>query len=155
MKKIIFILIIIISFASGYFLKQKPDPEIVHTSDTIYRTRIDIDTVLYPYPMTFLCFLRGDSIIVADSVKVAVETKSYKDSSYTVQIIGVAPELDYIEVYPRYIYQDKIINNYTDKIIKVPDSKRWGVGVSAGYGFSRDGPSPYIGISLNYNIFRF
>lgn len=33
--------------------------------------------------------------------------------------------------------------------------KRWGIGVSAGYGMSKDGLSPYIGLGISYNIIRF
>lgn len=33
--------------------------------------------------------------------------------------------------------------------------KRWGIGVSAGYGMSKDGLSPYIGLGISYDIIRF
>ena len=155
MKNLIYLILIILAFATGFSLQRNPDPEIIETSDTIFSTRLKIDTVFKYYPMPFLCYLRGDSVEVAKGVKLPVESKVYEDSTYTLQVGGIAPELDYIAVYPRTVYQDKIINNYVDRVIKVPDNKRWGIGVSAGYGFSRDGPTPFIGISINYNIFRF
>ena len=75
--------------------------------------------------------------------------------SYTAYVSGVAPQLDSISVFNKIEYRDREITNNIDCIIKVPSNKRWGIGISAGYGFSRDGPSPYIGIGISYNVFRF
>ena len=132
MKNLIYIILIIIAFALSFYLKQKQDPEIIENTRTVYSTSLKIDSVKVYYPMPFLCVLRGDSIEVAPGIKKPVESKVYKDSTYTLQVSGIAPELDYIEIYPRTVYNETTY--YKDRIIKVPDAKRWGIGVSAGYG---------------------
>ena len=39
--------------------------------------------------------------------------------------------------------------------INLPKQKRFGLGVNAGYGISKSGLSPYIGLGVNYNILNF
>ncbi|WP_418944767.1 DUF6808 domain-containing protein [Phocaeicola plebeius] len=53
-------------------------------------------------------------------------------------------------VYPRTIYQTEYI--YRDIVQK---NKRWGLGLSAGYGIGRNGLSPILAVTVNYNLFQF
>ena len=39
--------------------------------------------------------------------------------------------------------------------INLPKQKRWGLGINAGYGVSKSGLSPYIGLGVNYNLINF
>lgn len=39
--------------------------------------------------------------------------------------------------------------------INLPKQKKWGIGVNAGYGISKSGLSPYIGLGVNYNLINF
>lgn len=39
--------------------------------------------------------------------------------------------------------------------INLPKQKRWGLGINAGYGISKSGLSPYIGLGVNYNLINF
>lgn len=39
--------------------------------------------------------------------------------------------------------------------INLPKQKRWGLGINAGYGVSKSGLSPYIGLGINYNLINF
>ena len=39
--------------------------------------------------------------------------------------------------------------------INLPKQKRFGLGVNAGYGISKSGLSPYIGLGVNYSILNF
>ena len=39
--------------------------------------------------------------------------------------------------------------------INLPKQKKWGLGISAGYGANKNGLSPYIGLGVNYNLLSF
>lgn len=39
--------------------------------------------------------------------------------------------------------------------INLPKQKKWGIGVNAGYGITKSGLSPYIGLGVNYNLINF
>lgn len=127
----------------------------------------DIDTVLIEKPVPYkvtrtefrtlrlpvMLFAPADTVwrerTVVDSVEVEVpmERRMYQDSNYRAQVSGPAigglhPSLDWVEVY-----------NRTTTIAKKPS--RWGFGVQVGYGMSREGLSPYVGVGVNYNIISF
>ena len=40
-------------------------------------------------------------------------------------------------------------------VVNLPKQKKFGLGVNAGYGISKNGLSPYIGLGVNYNIIEF
>lgn len=89
-----------------------------------------------------------DGDFIQDSVKVAIpiSSKVYEDSTYTAYVSGYRASLDSIFVYPR-----REVITITDK----SRHKRWGIGIQAGYGFGRNGLSPYIGIGISYNLLGF
>lgn len=93
-----------------------------------------------------------DTLTLHDTLYVSLkrEQRTYADSTYTAYVSGVRPRLDSIFVYPetRYI-------NTTVETVKNPKAKRWGVGVTAGYGISTRGFVPYVGIGLSYNLITF
>lgn len=130
-------------------------------------TVTDIDTVLIEKPVPYkvtrtefrtlrlpvMLFAPADTVwrerTVVDSVEVEVpmERRTYQDSTYRAQVSGPAigglhPSLDWVEVY-----------NRTTTIAKKPS--RWGIGVQVGYGMSREGVSPYIGVGVSYNLITF
>ena len=39
--------------------------------------------------------------------------------------------------------------------INLPKQKKWGLGISVGYGANKNGLSPYIGLGVNYNLLSF
>jgi hypothetical protein len=39
--------------------------------------------------------------------------------------------------------------------INLPKQKKWGLGINAGYGISKNDLSPYIGLGVNYNLINF
>lgn len=131
-------------------------------------TVTDIDTVLIEKPVPYkvtrtefrtlrlpvMLFAPADTVwrerTVVDSVEVEVsmERRTYQDSTYRAQVSGPAigglhPSLDWVEVY----------NRTTTTIAKKPS--RWGIGVQVGYGMSREGVSPYIGVGVSYNLITF
>lgn len=95
-----------------------------------------------------------DTVTVFDSIKVEIPItqKEYKDSTYHAFVSGYVPSLDSIIVYPKTIY---VNSTTTNKYI--PKTKRWGIGLQAGYGAYTTNnivhTAPYIGIGISYNIF--
>ena len=75
------------------------------------------------------------------------EQKTYKeDSVYVCAISGYQPQLDTLVVFPKTttITVNNTVTQYKDP--------RFSLGVQAGYGVSKAGLSPYIGVGISYNI---
>lgn len=106
--------------------------------DTMWRTRVE---------KVYLTEVRKDTITLRDTVLVEVPIYTYiaKDSLYRVEVEGFNVNFKRIDVYPRTVYRTQ------EKVVKTSD--KWGVGVQVGYGASKQGLSPYIGIGVSYNIF--
>ena len=77
------------------------------------------------------------------------EQKVYADSTYRAVVSGYLPSLDTIDVFRKTVYIDK----ETIKTVYAQPS-RWSLGVQAGYGVSKSGLSPYIGIGVQYNLWN-
>lgn len=86
--------------------------------------------------------------IFPDSVEVVVPITQtvYEDSSYTAYVSGYRAQLDSV------IFRQK---KETVTITKWKPPKRWNIGIQAGYGATRHGMEPYIGIGISYNLFSF
>lgn len=124
-------------------------------SDTITITntvrKIQVDTMYILSPQPYLAWIdNSDTIHVNDTCYHLREYKEYQDSNYYAKVSGVAPRLDEIRVYPRTIYQTEYI--YRD-ITQKP--KRWGIGLSAGYGVGKNGLTPVLAVTVNYNLWQF
>lgn len=130
-----------------------PEPQIdtVWCHDTVpfekpvpVKVRI-VDSVLVP--------VAADTVVVNDTVfmSLPIESKIYEDSLYYAVVSGYRPSLDTL----------KVVNTtrYVTTVQPVYVRKRWGVGVSAGYGAAaHDGTvylSPYVGVGVHYNLFSF
>ena len=72
--------------------------------------------------------------------------REYGDSTYYAVVSGVEPSLDRIDVFQKtqYITNTNVVTQYRDP--------RFSLGVQAGYGVSKAGLSPYIGVGISYNI---
>ena len=92
--------------------------------------------------------------IVHDTVAVYLprETKIYEDSRYRAEVSGYRPSLDRIDIFT----QTQVVTKDVTQVVK--QKTRWGIGISAGYGFSINRtehairPAPYIGIGIQYNL---
>ena len=133
---------------------------------TVVDTCVVYDTVKYFQPVpkdsvvvryitaTLPSVQHIDTVTVFDSIQVEIPItqKEYKDSTYHAFVSGYVPSLDSITVYPRTIY---VNSTTTNKYI--PKTKRWGIGLQAGYGAyinnSTVHTAPYIGVGISYNIF--
>ena len=101
-------------------------------------------------PQAYIAWIdNSDTIYVSDTCWHLREYKEYQDSNYYAKVSGVAPRLDEIRVYPKtvtqYVYRDRIVSN---------TKKRWGFGLSAGYGIGRNGLSPVLAVTVNYNLWE-
>lgn len=86
-----------------------------------------------------------------DSATIAlpVEQKRYDDSLYTAWVSGFRPRLDSIRLH----FPD-ITHTITNTVYAEPPRLTWGIQIGAGYGIVNRKPDVYIGVGLQYNIWR-
>lgn len=155
MKCLPYILIAALAFCLGWCsrlpsVKDVPKYDTVQ-SEPIVVTKVRVDTQYILSPMPYLAWIDNtDTIYVSDSCWHLREYKEYQDSNYYAKVSGIAPRLDEIRVYPKTVYETQYI--YRDVVHK---TKRWGIGLSAGYGICKDGYSPVLAVTVNYNLFQF
>ena len=134
-------------------IKEPPQERIVSRVDTLYVR--DTLTVYKPSKVTRT---------VKDTVRVIVEETQIDTMHDTVFVY--LPQESIVWQDDRCIVYAHGINPQVDSVTHFNSSavvtrtvtgrpKRWGIGVSAGYGMSKDGLSPYIGLGISYNIIRF
>lgn len=121
-------------------------------ADTVTVVSVRTDTLRIATPVPVLSRITdtmrvpvADTLRVRDTVYIALprEERVYGDSLYRAQVSGYRPELDWIEVYPR-----------TETVTKfITERPRWSLGIQAGYGASKDGLSPYVGVGVSYYLF--
>ena len=156
MKSIPYIIIGIACFALGWLVRPAGRHPAVKT-DTVQAppivvTKTKVDTLLLVSPLPYIAWLTGDTIEV-DGCRHAKEQKMYTDdSTYTAWVSGVRPSLDSIRTYRRTQYVDRYI--YRD-IVRQPKPKRFGIGLSAGYGVGKSGLTPVIAVTVNWNLWNF
>lgn len=132
-----------VSFIAGYHIRGACAENEPAERDTV----IVIDTIrdLVPVPArdTLIRYekLAGDTIIRNDTIYIPIVQKEYVTDNYHAWISGYKPSIDSIIVYPKTTYITK----------RVP-ARRWGLGVSTGYGVGRSGLAPYIGVGVYYRI---
>lgn len=152
----VLVVLLVIALAAVYFRPLEPrSAEIVR--DTITQTDTIRDTVPIPskvrpirtdtvYLPVANGFIKGDSI-KCDSVSVAIPItqKEYETEKYKAWVSGYRAKLDSINVYDR-------TRTITER--EIPKRKRFGLGLQVGYGFTGSKASPYVGIGLSYDLFR-
>ena len=119
--------------------------------DTIITNRIDTVRDTIPVPVyesvvdsfPFAVPVPGDT--VRDTVYLPITQKIYKDSFYTAYVSGYRAKLDSIEVYSK---------TRTMFVRERAKRKRFGLGVQAGYGFSGNKATPYVGVGVSCNLFE-
>lgn len=103
----------------------------------VYESVVDSFPFVVPVPVP------GDT--VRDTVYLPITQKIYKDSLYTAYVSGYCAKLDSIEVYSK---------TRTMFIRERAKRKRFGLGVQAGYGFSGNKASLYVGVGVSYNLWE-
>lgn len=154
MKSIPYILIAALAFTLGlcsrsHSVKELPKYDTIQ-SEPIVVTKVLVDTQYILSPLPYLAWIDHTDTIRTDSCVHLREYKEYQDSNYYARVSGVAPRLDELRIYPKTVYETKYI--YRDVISK---PKRWGIGLSAGYGVGKHGFSPVLAVTVNYNLFQF
>jgi hypothetical protein len=121
--------------------------------DTIYyRMPIAHDSVVIRYLNKYVTVSKmvKDSIVVHkdDSIPVTIPItqKEYNDSTYRAWVSGYNANLDSINIF------NKTVTNTIYKQVVIKEPSNWGVGIQAGYGYSKQGFSPYVGVGVQYNI---
>lgn len=148
MKRLPYILLIVLAFGLGWFAKPSPEAVIEARTDTVFSSSLVIrrDTVPYYLPTPLICWHTGDTIHVGDTV-LPVEQKIYRDSNYTAYVSGYNPNLDSLKVYPKTV----TVTNDIHHVMEIKP-RRWGMSITAGYGFGKDGLSPAVVVGLSYRI---
>ena len=153
MKYLPYILITTLAFGLGWCcrspsVKEVPKYDTVQ-SEPIVVTKVLVDTQYILSPLPYLAWIDHTDTIRTDSCVHLREYKEYQDSNYYAKISGVAPRLDELRVYPKTIYETQYI--YRDIVSK---PKRWGIGLSAGYGVGRHGLTPVLAVTFNYSLWQ-
>jgi hypothetical protein len=151
MKNALIITLIIGLILASYFVGRRTPTEVeIIKRDTVTVTKIDtirvtkvkeiekkvIDTILVAVK---------DTIILNDTTYIQLprEQKIYTGENYKAWVSGYRPKLDSLN-----IYEKTIIKEVTNTI-----EKKWGLGVMGGYGATKEGLSPFIGVGIYYKIF--
>ena len=128
------------------------DKKVITITDTLVLTDTIIKMQPKPYKVTII-----DTIYLPQQPQQPQQPQYdtlirqeviYKDSTYMAVVGGIEPYLKSIEIYPKTIY----VNNNTTTTVKV--RSRFGLGVQAGYGLSRNGLQPYVGVGVQYNLIQ-
>lgn len=152
MKNLLYILVAALAFGLGWCGHSSLSDRLIRydtiVSDPIVVTKVKVDTQYILSPFPYLAWIDNTDTIRTDSCVHLREYKEYQDSNYYAKISGVTPRLDEIRVYPKTVYETKYVyREITQK------QKRWGLGLSAGYGVGRNGLSPVVAVTVNYNLF--
>lgn len=85
------------------------------------------------------------------AVRIPITQKVYEDSTYTAYVSGYKPSLDSLELHIPHSVMT-ITNTVRTK------QSRWSIGLQVGYGIGLSPTlkySPYIGIGVQYAVFKF
>lgn len=137
-------------FLTGRYTK-KAEREPICKTDTFIRVDTVRDSIPYPVyetviqtvPELFPVYitLEGDTVREPIFVPVPIVQKEYQTDNYRAWVSGHKPSLDSIDIFQKTIY-------ITEKV----KARRWGIGITAGYGIGKHGLSPYVGVGGFYRI---
>lgn len=146
---IILVIVLIVSFFVGYHVRGTCEKKTLVERDTVIDTlrsvlpmpsfEVEVGEIEIPCPIIII--EKGQKKIDTIYVPVPITQKEYATPDYRAWVSGYNAALDSIDVFPKTVYVTR----------KTP-ARRWGLGVSAGYGAGRSGLSPYIGIGVYYRI---
>lgn len=154
MKYLPYILIAALAFTLGWCchfpsIKEVPKYDTVQ-SEPIVVTKVLVDTQYILSPFPYLAWIDHADTIRTDTCVHLREYKEYQDSNYYAKVSGVQPRLEELRFYPKTVYETKYV--YRDIVGK---PKRWGLGLSAGYGVGQNGLTPVLAVTVNYNLWQF
>ena len=111
----------------------------IKVTEPVYVTRRMVDSVLVPVT---------DTIRLRDTLYVFLEREQirWEDSLSVVYASGVRPEIDSV-----IHYAERMVIVKEIPVVRVKKT-RWGVGIQAGAGATKDGLAPYVGVGVSYNL---
>lgn len=111
----------------------------IKVTEPVYVTRRMVDSVLVPVT---------DTIRLRDTLYVFLEREQirWEDSLSVVYASGVRPEIDSV-----IHYAERMVIVKEIPVVRVKKT-RWGFGIQAGAGATKDGLTPYVGVGVSYNI---
>ena len=101
------------------------------------------ETVIQEVPEPFPVYitLAGDTVREPVIVPIRITQKEYQTDDYRAWVSGYNPALDSIHIFRKTL-------SVTQKQL----SRRFGIGITAGYGIGKNGLSPYVGVGGYYRI---
>lgn len=146
------ILLVILGIAIGSSRHPKGSPiDVIEKVDTL----VIFDTIKVSEPI-FVKERIIDSIMVAVTdtivrndttfVYLPRQQRQYQSPQFHAWVSGYDPKLDSIKLYQT----TKVVTKEIPVIKK--EKSRWGLGVQVGYGASKNGLSPYVGIGVSYDL---
>ena len=155
MKQLPYFLIVVLAFGLGWCSRPSPAGDAPQydtiRSEPIVVTTVRVDTLFILSPLPYIAWIDNTDTMRLDSCWHLREYKEYRDSNCYVRVSGVQPRLDEVRVYPRTVYRTEYI--YRD-VVRKERQKRWGVGLSAGYGVGKHGLSPVVAVTVNWNLWQ-
>lgn len=156
MKTLPWVLVVLLLLGC-FYLYLHPMCKTNVASDTItyvdtvkYRQPIPVDSTVIRHEVAILPRYRDTLIKHYDTVRndsavvvIPITQKVYKEKEYEAWVSGYKPNLDSIHTFIP-----------TTVITNIPKQKerRFGLGISAGYGFTNKGFSPTISVGIYYKI---
>lgn len=136
-------------------INAQPKEKVVEKIKIEYIVKYDTIIKEKPIPINkYIYKTIRDTVFVNNSPTIAdipIERKIYQDDDYRAVISGYKPNIDTLQIFRK----DSLI--YTtierEKTI-IRDYSRWALGVSGGYAITNKGFTPFIGVSINYDLIR-
>ena len=112
-----------------------PPPNVEH--------HVRVDTVLLPVSMEDPDVDIDSTLPDSMPVIIPIMEREYRTDDYRILINGYNPELKSVE-----LYRPTMLGTIKQR------NKRWGIGLSAGYGIGSGGFSPVLAVTINYNLLQ-
>lgn len=147
------VLVLGIGFFAGRRTCRPQQLEILRR-DTVTVTDTIVREIPVPRTVTVVridtCYLSSPTDTIRIPVAVPIERKTYTTRDYRAVVEGYRPSLVEMQVYQKQ-------QTITQTIPISNKSKRWGIGIQAGYGYIPivNKTALYIGVGVQYDLLSF
>lgn len=147
------VLVLGIGFFAGRRTCRPQQLEILRR-DTVTVTDTVVREIPVPRTVTVVridtCYLSSPTDTIRIPVAVPIERKTYTTPDYRAVVEGYRPSLVEMQVYQKQ-------QTITQTIPISNKSKRWGIGIQAGYGYipTVNKTALYIGVGVQYDLLSF
>lgn len=147
------VLVLGIGFFAGRRTSRPQQLEILRR-DTVTVTDTIVREIPVPRTVTVVridtCYLSSPTDTIRIPVAVPIERKTYTTPDYRAVVEGYRPSLVEMQVYQKQ-------QTITQTIPISNKSKRWGIGIQAGYGYIPivNKTALYIGVGVQYDLLSF